>query len=106
MLKSVTYAEILVAKYLLIANRVAATEVTDRVVDDLFKASPRELPYLFRAISVLLSQPEVNREPRFYLLDISERVVRLPAKTNANLSPVRSTLLTKSIIARRRTGPA
>jgi hypothetical protein len=49
----------LIAKYLLIANNISSIEPCTSIIDDLFKASPRELPYIFRAIGVLLHQTQV-----------------------------------------------
>jgi len=50
----------LIAKYLLVANRISSIDCCNQIVDDLFKASPRELPYIFRAIGVLLRQTQVK----------------------------------------------
>jgi hypothetical protein len=50
----------LIAKYLLIANNLTSIELCNNIIDDLFKASPRELPSIFRAIGVLLHQIQVN----------------------------------------------
>jgi hypothetical protein len=57
---SISQADLLITKYLLIANNISSIELCNNIIDDLFKASPRELPYIFRAIGVLLRQTEVN----------------------------------------------
>jgi hypothetical protein len=62
-LKSIPQAEILIAKYLLIANDISpssSTELCNNLTDDLFKASPRELPYLLRAVGLILHRIQVN----------------------------------------------
>lgn len=70
-LESVSYADLLVAKYLLIANNISTIETSEHIIDDLFKASPKELPYIFRAIGVLLRQTQVTREETFVRIIIS-----------------------------------
>lgn len=57
---SVSHADLLITKYLLIAHNILSHESCHSIIDDLFKASPRELPYVFRAIGVLLHQNQVN----------------------------------------------
>ena len=59
--KSITQADILIAKYLLITHNISSMGLCDTIIDDLFKASSRELPYIFRAIGVLLHQTQVNK---------------------------------------------
>jgi hypothetical protein len=56
---SISQADMLIAKYLLIANNISSIESCNHIIDDLFKASPRELPYIFRAIGVLVHQTQV-----------------------------------------------
>ncbi|CAF5026251.1 unnamed protein product, partial [Rotaria sp. Silwood1] len=55
---NIPQADMLIAKYLFIANNIPPIDLYNNIIDDLFKASPRELPYVFRAIAVLLRQTE------------------------------------------------
>jgi hypothetical protein len=57
---SISHADILIAKYLLIENRLPSNELLDNIIDDLFKATPKELPYLFPALGLLLEQQDVR----------------------------------------------
>jgi hypothetical protein len=58
-LNSISQSDMLIAKYLLIGNNICSIESYTHIIDDLFKASPKELPYIFRAIGVLLHQTQV-----------------------------------------------
>ena len=60
--ESVSYADLLIAKYLLIANNISVIGTCEHIIDDLFKASPKELPYIIRAVGVLLRQTQVTTE--------------------------------------------
>lgn len=58
----ISQADLLITKYLLISNNISSNELCNNIIDDLFKASPKELPYIFRAIGLLLHQTQVNLE--------------------------------------------
>ncbi|CAF2861797.1 unnamed protein product [Rotaria sp. Silwood2] len=72
---NIPQADMLIAKYLLIANNIPSTDLYNNIIDDLFKASPRELPYVFRAIGVLLRQTQTTIENKCKLIENSINVL-------------------------------
>ncbi|CAF4140691.1 unnamed protein product, partial [Adineta steineri] len=71
---NISHADVLTAKYLLIANNIPSIELSNNIIDDLFKASPKELPYIFRAIGVVLRQVQTTNEDRYKLIESSINV--------------------------------
>lgn len=59
---SITHADLLIVKYLLISHHISSNQSSAHIIDDLFKASSKELPYVFRAIGVLLHQNQVWKD--------------------------------------------
>ncbi|CAF1052840.1 unnamed protein product [Rotaria sp. Silwood1] len=72
---NIPQADMLIAKYLFIANNIPPIDLYNNIIDDLFKASPRELPYVFRAIAVLLRQTEITNENKCKLIENSMNVL-------------------------------
>ncbi|CAF5148553.1 unnamed protein product, partial [Rotaria magnacalcarata] len=66
---SIPQADMLVAKHLLIANNISSTDLCNNIIDDLFKASAKELPQLFRAVGVLLHQAQTTNETKCKLIE-------------------------------------
>ncbi|UJR37543.1 hypothetical protein I4U23_030245 [Adineta vaga] len=72
---NISYADILIAKYLLIANHISSIETCEHIVDDLFKASAKELPYIFRAIGVLLHYTQITNDEKCRLIENSISII-------------------------------
>ncbi|CAF0979391.1 unnamed protein product [Rotaria sordida] len=72
---NIPQADMLIAKYLFIANNISSMDLCNNIIDDLYKASPRELPYVFRAIGVLLRQIQTTNENKCKLIENSTNVL-------------------------------
>ncbi|CAM4977170.1 unnamed protein product [Rotaria socialis] len=58
---SIPQADMLIAKHLLIANNISSVDLCDNIIDDLFKASPRELylmPFVLSAVSYFVKHKQ------------------------------------------------
>jgi hypothetical protein len=70
---TIPQSDMLISKYLLIANNIPSNDLCNNIIDDLFKASPRELTYIFRAIGVVLHQ--IANEDKCKLIENSINII-------------------------------
>ena len=56
---TISHVDLLISKYLLIEHHLPSPDLSQYLIDDCFKASVKELLYLFPALGLLLERSEV-----------------------------------------------